>query len=151
MVLSFRTERTGQTVQTQIRLYLEEQSDQDLHCLLFHLHLLEELLHGRTSHGLSTVKFLNVQTTENFPVIYLKFKQRPSLMLFHQKVANGVANSEDPDQTAHWGAVWSGSSLFAQTNLSENLGSLRYKRIYSSYWLSIYLPNEMLFHKSSNV
>ena len=30
--------RTGQTVQTQIRLLLEEQSDQGLHCLLFHLH-----------------------------------------------------------------------------------------------------------------
>ena len=29
---------SGQTVQTQIRLLLEEQSDQGLHCLLFHLH-----------------------------------------------------------------------------------------------------------------
>ena len=25
-----------------------------------------------------------------------------------------------------WGAVWSGSALFAQTCLSENLGSLQY-------------------------
>ena len=33
-----------QTVQTQIRLLLEEQSDQGLHCLLFHLHLLENFL-----------------------------------------------------------------------------------------------------------
>ena len=58
--------------------------------------------------------------------------------------ANGIANSEDPDQTAPlgavWsgsaksadqdqlvplGAVWSGSALFAQIYLSENLGSLR--------------------------
>ena len=39
--------------------------------------------------------------------------------------ANGIANSEDSDQTAPLGAVWSGSSLFAQTYLSENLGSLR--------------------------
>ena len=38
MTLSFRTDKSGQTVQTQIRLIQEEQSDQDLHCLLFHLH-----------------------------------------------------------------------------------------------------------------
>ena len=39
--------------------------------------------------------------------------------------ADGMANSVDPDQTAPLGAVWSGSALFAQTYLSENLGSLR--------------------------
>ena len=44
MLLSFRTEKSGQTVQTQTRLLLEEQSDQDLHCLLFHLHLLAVFL-----------------------------------------------------------------------------------------------------------
>ena len=43
MILSFRTDRTGQTVQTQIRLLLEEQSDQCLHCLLFSLHLFYEI------------------------------------------------------------------------------------------------------------
>ena len=37
-----------------------------------------------------------------------------------------MANSVDPDQTAPLGAVWSGSALFAQSYLSENLGSLRY-------------------------
>ena len=36
--------------------------------------------------------------------------------------ADGMANSVDPDQTA----VLSGSALFAQVYLSENLGSLRY-------------------------
>ena len=36
-----------------------------------------------------------------------------------------MANSVDPDQTAPLGAVWSGSALFAQVCLSENLGSLR--------------------------
>ena len=40
--------------------------------------------------------------------------------------ADGMANSVDPDQTAPVGAVWSGSALFAQAYLSENLGSLRY-------------------------
>ena len=27
---------------------------------------------------------------------------------------NGIANTEDPDQTAPVGAVWSGSALFAR-------------------------------------
>ena len=45
------------------------------------------------------------------------------------KDADGVANSVDPDQTAPLGAVWSGSTLFAQAYLSENLGSLRYLRL----------------------
>ena len=39
--------------------------------------------------------------------------------------ADEMANSVDPDQTAPVGAVWSESALFAQTYLSENLGSLR--------------------------
>ena len=46
MILSFRTDRYGQTVQTQIRLLLEEQSDQGLHCLLFNLHLFDEIHYG---------------------------------------------------------------------------------------------------------
>ena len=41
----------------------------------------------------------------------------------HPKSADRKANSVDPDQT---GAVWSGSTLFAETGLSENLGTLRY-------------------------
>ena len=43
----------------------------------------------------------------------------------HPKDAEGIANSVDPDQTA-LGAVWSGSALFAQTCLSQNLGILQY-------------------------
>ena len=42
--LCFRTDRSGQKVQTNIRLLLEEQSDQGLHCLQFPLHLLDALL-----------------------------------------------------------------------------------------------------------
>ena len=42
----------------------------------------------------------------------------------HLKNAEGIAASVDPDQTAPLGAVWSGSALFAQTCLSENLGTL---------------------------
>ena len=49
---------------------------------------------------LITVKFLNFHTPENFAVIYLKFKQRGQILgYFHQKDANGIANSVDPDQT----------------------------------------------------
>ena len=43
MIQSFRTDRSGQTVQTQIRLLLEAQSDQGLHCLLFHLRLFDKI------------------------------------------------------------------------------------------------------------
>ena len=46
MILSFRTDRSEQTVQTQIRLLQEEQSDQGLHCLPFRLHGLDSLLYG---------------------------------------------------------------------------------------------------------
>ena len=45
MILSFRTDRSGQTVQTQIKLLLEEQPDQGLQCLLFCLYLLDSLLY----------------------------------------------------------------------------------------------------------
>ena len=68
----------------------------------------------------------------NLPKIQTR---RPILRVLHQKNANGIANIEDPDQTAPiedpdqtapLGAVCSGSALFAKTYLSENLGSLRY-------------------------
>ena len=41
------------------------------------------------------------------------------------KDVDGITNSVDPDQTAPLGAVWPGSTLFAQTCVSKNLGSLR--------------------------
>ena len=41
------------------------------------------------------------------------------------KDADKMANSVDPDHTAPLEAVWSGSTLFAQAHLSENLGTLR--------------------------
>ena len=43
-ILCIGTDRSQQTVQTKIRLLLKKQSDQDLHCLPFFLHLLEALL-----------------------------------------------------------------------------------------------------------
>ena len=59
-----------------------------------------------------------------------------TIWLYHRVLspndADRMANSVDPDQTAPLGAVWSGSALFAQAYLSENLGSLRY---YIRPWL----------------
>ena len=49
MILNFQTDRSGQTVQTQMRLLLEEQSDQGLHCLLFHLHDFDKIPSGLAS------------------------------------------------------------------------------------------------------
>ena len=55
-----------------------------------------------------TVKFLNFLTPENFAVIINLPKiqtKRQNLLIFRLKDANGIANSEDPDQTAPLGAV----------------------------------------------
>ena len=80
----------------------------------------------------NTVKFLKIWTPEKFAVITLKFEQWLYHRVMSPKGAEGMANSVDPDQTAprsgstlFLGAVWSGSTLFAQNYLSENLGSLR--------------------------
>ena len=44
--------------------------------------------------------------------------------------ADGMENSVDPDQTL--GADWSGSALFVQTYLSENLGSQKPNKRFQS-------------------
>ena len=49
MIIFFRTERSRQTVQTQIRLFLVEQSDQGLHCLLLYLRLFDKIPQGLAS------------------------------------------------------------------------------------------------------
>ena len=72
IILNFRTDRSGQTVQTQIRLLQEEQSDQDLHYLQYCLHLLDTLLFGKTSFSsfrMITAKFSSVRKFRNFTVI----------------------------------------------------------------------------------
>ena len=45
IILNIGTDRSEQTVQTQIRLLLMEQSDQGLLCLLFCLQFLNTILH----------------------------------------------------------------------------------------------------------
>ena len=55
-----------------------------------------------------------------------------TMWLYHRVMspndADRMANSVDPDLDYPLGAVWSGSALFAQAYLSENLGSLRYTK-----------------------
>ena len=48
MILSFQIDRSGQNADPDQTALLKEQSDKGLHCLLFHLHFFEELLHGKT-------------------------------------------------------------------------------------------------------
>ena len=72
MTLSFWTDRSWQTVQTQIRLLLEEQSDQGLHCLLFHCHFLDEKPAGLASlfeFKVNYINILGVQKLRNFTVM----------------------------------------------------------------------------------
>ena len=45
--------------------------------------------------------------------------------ILRSKDADRITNRVDTDQTAPWGAVWSGSALFAQTYLSQYLKLLR--------------------------
>ena len=78
---------------------------------------------------MTTVKILKIRTPKKFAVITIKIWTRWLChRVLHPLDADGIANSVDPDQTAPLGAgaVWSGSALFAQAYLSENLGSLRY-------------------------
>ena len=44
----------------------------------------------------------------------------------HPKDTDGMTNSVDPDQTASSEAVWSWSSLFAETYLSQYIEFVRY-------------------------
>ena len=73
-----------------------------------------------------TVNFLNIRNTQNICCNHSKIW---TLWLYHRVMSPNDADSVDPDQTAPLGAVWSGSALFAQAYLSENLGSLRYSLI----------------------
>ena len=96
----------------------------------------------------------NKSITYYVPTIYCKFPKYSDtqkicfnhskiwiMWLYHRVMspndANGMANSVDPDQTAPLAAVWSGSALFAQAYLSENLASLRKCSFFFNEQLSI--------------
>ena len=64
-----------------------------------------KLLPAPNTPAIITVKFLNFRCQHffcNLPKIQIK---RPNLRIFRQKDASGMANNEDPDQTAPRGAV----------------------------------------------
>ena len=75
----------------------------------------------------TTVNLLNIRTPQK---IHCNHSKIWSMWLYHRVMSpnstDRMANSVDPDQTAPLGAVWSGSALFTQTCLSENLWKLRY-------------------------
>ena len=52
-------------------------------------------------------------------------------VVLRPKHADGMANSVDTDQTAPFGAVWSGSALLAQSCLSQFL------EFFSTHWIDI--------------
>ena len=65
----FLADMSGQTVQTQIRLLLEEQSDQGLYCLQFCLHCLDAIENPYQSNfRILTVIFSGVQIFMIFTV-----------------------------------------------------------------------------------
>ena len=66
----------------------------------------------------NTITIRNIWTPEKSAVTTLKFEQGAMSL----KEADGLANSVDPDQTARRFRC----ALFAETYLSENLGSLQY-------------------------
>ena len=51
-------------------------------------------------------------------IFHINFTKSVWLSLDVSKSTDRMANSVDPDQTAPIGAVWSGSTLFAQTYLT---------------------------------
>ena len=72
IVLNFPTDKSGQTVQIQIRLLLVEKSDQGLHCLLFHCIFLvkyPKVWYLCLNIRLITARFSYVQKFRNFTVL----------------------------------------------------------------------------------
>ena len=66
----------GQTVQTQIRLLLEEQSDQGLHYLPFCLHRLDSLRYGRAT--VQILEWLQQIFWVSEYLVNLRYFQNPS-------------------------------------------------------------------------
>ena len=73
-------------------------------------------------HSMQYPKFPKYSDTKKFVVITKIWTMWLYNRVMSPNDADGMANSVNPDQTA----PLSGSALFAQASLSENLGSLRY-------------------------
>ena len=81
--LSFRTDRSWQTVQTQIRLLLEEQSDQGLHCLQFPLYLLDASPSCSTFSVITTIFWVSEYLGN---LRYTVYKSVSSIFVFYMPV-----------------------------------------------------------------
>ena len=57
------------TVQTQIRLLLEEQCDQGLHCMPFALGFLDKFLHGKTCLNFSVITAKTLWVFKHFGLL----------------------------------------------------------------------------------
>ena len=68
-------------------------------------HLISELFHIRIIKNIKYRKVPKFSDTKNFAVRYLKFKQSGQTLGYFVRIVKGIANSEDPDQTAPLGAV----------------------------------------------
>ena len=85
MTPQIRTYRSGQTVQTQIRLLLEEQADQWLHSLLFHLHHFDKIRYDFASFliwGILQQRFLASQNLGTLRLLQnreIRFKKSKKL------------------------------------------------------------------------
>ena len=87
--LNVGTDRSEQTVQTQIRLV--KRNNQDLHCLPFHLHLLTHCILVDSSTVICwTSPFVILGVSGLFVTFILLFMENP------------VSNSVDPDQMPHY-------------------------------------------------
>ena len=95
-----------------------QQGLQDLHCLPFMI--------LSACFECITIKLLKIWTLEKIGVISLKFEQRGFTVeypVMHPKKCRRNGKHCWPWSDC---SVWSGSTLFAQTYLSENLGTLWY-------------------------
>ena len=93
LVLNFRNCMSRQKVQMLIKLLLEEQSDQGLHAVLFHLHLLDTFPYGMTT-SLELFFIFLIQFNVPFKII--------SLIETSQLIggANGSTSGKPPDTPA---------------------------------------------------
>ena len=96
---------------------------------------LNQVYNIKTQHLVSFNKYRKFPKYFDTPKNCCNHSKIWTMWLYHRVMrpndADGMANSVDPDKTAPLGAVWSGSALFAQAYLSENLGSLRQSKTYS--------------------
>ena len=96
--------------------------------------------------------FKNNYPVEPYCQMFLPFKHRSALSKFQYGIAalrletgrcsgivDGVAECEDPDQTATIGTGWSGCALFAQICMSKSIGSLGYSYLVVKFLLLVLL------------